>query len=93
MVAVGQALMVRPKWLLLDEPAAGLAPTLVDELYRVFRQLVEEGLGLLIVDQSIDRAMAYTDRFYVMDGGTIVHSGASEMSAREEINAIVLGLR
>jgi branched-chain amino acid transport system ATP-binding protein len=93
MVAVGQALMSRPKFLLLDEPMSGLAPALVDELYDSLRQLVRDGIGMLIVDQSIERALDRSDRFNVMDNGRVVLSGASEASAREAANAIVLGTR
>jgi branched-chain amino acid transport system ATP-binding protein len=93
MVAVGQALMCRPSFLLLDEPMSGLAPALVDELYDRLRQLVCDGIGLLIVDQSIERALDRSDRFSVMDNGKIALSGTSERGAREAANAIVLGVR
>jgi branched-chain amino acid transport system ATP-binding protein len=91
MVAVGQALMSRPKFLMLDEPMSGLAPALVDELYDRLRELVRDGIGMLIVDQSIERALDRSDRFNVMDNGRVVLSGTSEPSAREAANAIVLG--
>jgi len=91
MIAIGQALMARPRFLMLDEPASGVAPVLVDEIYDRLHQLVGEGLGLLVVDQSIERALEQSSRFYVMDDGRIVLAGASEPSAAERINPIVLG--
>lgn len=92
MVAIGQALMSDPKVLLLDEPAAGVAPVLVDEIYDRLRRLVTDGLGVAVVDQSIERVIEHTDRYYVMDNGTIVQSGASTADAVDRINRVVLGL-
>ena len=92
MVAIGQKLMTRPKFLLLDEPTSGLAPALVDELYDRFAALVADGIGLLVVDQSVERVVERSDRFYVMDDGRIVMSGTAARSALEGINSIILGL-
>jgi len=91
MIAIGQALMGRPRFLLLDEPASGVAPVLVDEIYDRLHQLVEEGLGLVLVDQSIERAVEHSSRFYVMDSGTNVLAGSSSPAALHQINPIVLG--
>ena len=93
MVAIGQALMSRPRFLLLDEPSSGLAPALVDEMYDRFDELVSQGLGLLVVDQSIERALERSHRFYVMEAGAIAMEGSSNPAAIEPINAIVLGAR
>ena len=93
MVAVGQALMSRPRFLLLDEPSSGLAPALVDEIYDRFDELVAQGLGILIVDQSIERVLERSQRFYVMEGGAVALEGASDPSAIGRINAIVLASR
>jgi branched-chain amino acid transport system ATP-binding protein len=92
MVAVGQALASRPKFLLLDEPASGLAPALVDEIYDRLQILVDDGLGIAIVDQSIERILKWSDRYYVLESGATVLSGASESAAIERINDIVLGV-
>jgi branched-chain amino acid transport system ATP-binding protein len=92
MVAVGQKLMTRPKFLLLDEPTSGLAPALVDELYDRFAALAADGIGLLVVDQSVERVVDRSDRFYVMDDGRIVMAGVASRSALEGINAIILGV-
>jgi len=91
MVAIGQALMSKPKYLLLDEPMAGLAPVLVDEIYERLHVLVGEGLGVLIVDQSVERAVAHSDRYYVLDAGRTVRAGACKAAALEPIEQIVLG--
>lgn len=92
MVAIGQALMSEPKVLLLDEPASGVAPVLVDEIYDQLRALVNEGLGLVVVDQSIERIIGHADRYLVMDNGTIVQSGVATPGAIDGINRIVLGI-
>lgn len=92
MVAVGQALMSRPNFLLLDEPASGLAPALVDELYGRLTTLTEEGLGIAIVDQSIERILEWSDRFYVFENGRTALEGESISSALPQINDIVLGV-
>ena len=92
MVAIGQALMSRPTYLLLDEPASGVAPVLVDEIYDTIERLVvNDGLGVVVVDQSIERALERTRRFYVMDNGAIVLDGDSTAASIAEINPILLG--
>ena len=93
MVAIGQALMSRPRFLLLDEPSSGLGPALVDEMYDRFDELVSVGVGLLVVDQSIERALERSRRFYVMEAGAMALEGVSDASAIEPINAIVLAAR
>jgi branched-chain amino acid transport system ATP-binding protein len=91
MVAIGQALMSRPQFLLLDEPSSGLAPALVDEMYDRFDELADQGMGLLFVDQSVERALERSGRYYLMDSGVIVETGASQPGALEGINAVILG--
>jgi branched-chain amino acid transport system ATP-binding protein len=91
MVAIGQALMSKPRYLLLDEPMAGLAPILVDEIYAQLHLLAAEGLGVLIVDQSVERAVAHADRYYVLDSGRTVLGGECKAAALTTIEEIVLG--
>ena len=92
MVAIGQALMSRPTYLLLDEPASGVAPVLVDEIYDTVAGLAAAGgLGLLVVDQSIERALDRSDRYYVMDNGSIVLQGESAAASIDRINPILMG--
>lgn len=77
MLAIGAALMCRPRFLLLDEPCAGLAPALVDRIYDVVERLAADGQGVLLVEQDVQRAMRRSNRTYVMDQGDIVLSGPS----------------
>jgi branched-chain amino acid transport system ATP-binding protein len=91
MVAIGQALMSRPKYLLLDEPMAGLAPVIVDDIYERLHLLAGEGMGILVVDQSADRAVAHADRYYVLEAGRTVLDGACTDATLTAIEEIVLG--
>jgi branched-chain amino acid transport system ATP-binding protein len=91
MVAIGQALMSRPYYLLLDEPSSGLAPALVDEMYDTFDELAAQGMGLLVVDQSVERAIERSGRYYLMESGVTVANGRSEPAALDEINAVIMG--
>ncbi len=91
MVAVGQALMTSPRFLALDEPTAGLAPTLIDTLYESFLALAAEGIGLLIVDQNIERVLESTRRYYVVDSGRVVLDGPCHSGALDQVVRIVLG--
>jgi branched-chain amino acid transport system ATP-binding protein len=92
MVAIGQALMNRPKFLLLDEPASGLAPAIVEEMYDRLRLLADDGMGVAIVDQSVERILRWSDRFYVFESGRTALSGDSGSAAVEDINEIILGV-
>jgi branched-chain amino acid transport system ATP-binding protein len=92
MVAIGQALMNRPKFLLLDEPASGLAPAVVEEMYDRLRLLADDGMGVAIVDQSVERILRWSDRFYVFESGRTALSGASQSASIERINEIILGV-
>jgi branched-chain amino acid transport system ATP-binding protein len=91
MVAIAQALMSRPQFLLLDEPASGIAPVVVSEIYAQLTRLVESGLGLLVVDQSVERALLHSHRFVVMDLGRVALTDVSTPSAVDRINRIILG--
>jgi len=92
MVAIGQALMAEPKVLMLDEPTSGLAPAVIRTIYQVVRQLRDQGMALLIVEQSVPRALANSDRCYVMERGRIVISGDSaDLARNERVSAIVRG--
>jgi branched-chain amino acid transport system ATP-binding protein len=75
MVAIGRALMGRPKILLLDEPSGGLAPKFVKEIGHIMRTLKERGSTMLIVEQNIALALGVADRFYILRGGEVVHAG------------------
>jgi len=92
MVAIGQALMAEPKVLMLDEPTSGLAPMVVRTIYDAIGRLRDQGLAVLLVEQSVPRALANSNRCYVMERGRIVISGESEVLAQNEhVFAIVRG--
>ena len=79
MLAVGRALMSRPRLLLLDEPSFGLAPRVVQGLFGIFQQLnKEEGISLLLVEQNAALALSIADSAYLLETGRIVFSGTAE---------------
>ena len=75
MVAIARVLLGAPGLVLLDEPSQGLAPRLVQEVMRVVRRLRDEGVGVLLVEQNVDTALAVSDRAYVLDRGRVAYSG------------------
>jgi branched-chain amino acid transport system ATP-binding protein len=81
-LAIARAMLARPKLLLLDEPSLGLAPLLVDEVFRILRQLHEEGTQILLVEQNATRAVAMADRGYVMKSGRVAMQGTREALQR-----------
>jgi branched-chain amino acid transport system ATP-binding protein len=93
MLAVGRALMLRPRLLLLDEPSLGLAPIVVRELFRVVRELNErEGLAVLVVEQNASIALRIADRAYVLESGRVAVEGPSaELRADESVRKSYLG--
>jgi branched-chain amino acid transport system ATP-binding protein len=93
MLALARALVARPRLLMLDEPSLGLAPTAVQEFYRVVRLLnQEEGLTLLVVEQNARIALASTQQAYVLEVGKIAMSGSSDDLSRDEgVRASYLG--
>ncbi|GAC1390401.1 MAG: ABC transporter ATP-binding protein [Variovorax sp.] len=79
MLAMGRALVVNPRLLLLDEPLEGLAPIVVEELLRAIRRITrEEGLSAIVVEQHPQAILAISDRAVVLDRGTVVHSGSAQ---------------
>jgi len=92
MVAIGQALMAEPKVLMLDEPTSGLAPIVIRTIYDAVGRLRDDGMAVLIVEQSVPRALANSSRCYVMERGRIVISGESPVLAQDDhVSAIVRG--
>jgi branched-chain amino acid transport system ATP-binding protein len=93
MVAIGRALMSRPKLLLLDEPSLGLAPAVVLDMFRAIREINAGGTSVLLVEQNVAMAMELARRAYVMEEGRIVADGmASDLINRPEIQKAYLGL-
>ena len=78
MLAMGRALMARPKVLLLDEPSMGLSPIMVDKIFEVVRDVHGQGMTVLLVEQNASRALAMADRGYVMDSGLITMDGPGQ---------------
>ena len=78
MLAMGRALMSRPKVLLLDEPSMGLSPIMVDKIFEVVRDVSSRGVTILLVEQNASRALGIADRGYVMESGLISMNGAAE---------------
>jgi len=92
MVAVGRALMSRPRLLLMDEPSMGLAPKLVEQSFEMIAELHREGVSMLVVEQNANMALSVADRGYVLQTGRIVLTGpASELSSHEELRRAYLG--
>jgi branched-chain amino acid transport system ATP-binding protein len=93
MLAIGRALMARPKLLLLDEPSLGLSPILVDQILDAITSLKGQGITVLLVEQNASAALAIADRGYVLETGRIVHSGAGRaLLADPSIKAAYLGV-
>jgi branched-chain amino acid transport system ATP-binding protein len=92
MLAMGRALMSRPKVLLLDEPSMGLSPIMVDKIFEVVRDVYAQGVTVLLVEQNASRALQLADRGYVMDSGIITMSGnAKDMLNDPKVRAAYLG--
>ena len=92
MLAVGRALMSRPKLLLLDEPSLGLAPVVIKDIFKELRRISEQGLTILLVEQNARQALLLSHRAYVLQTGRLVKEGAArELLADPEITAAYLG--
>ena len=85
MVAIGRALMSRPKLLLLDEPSLGLAPIVVGELFATLAKVRENGVGILVVEQNVRTSLDLVDRGYVMEAGRIVGEGSAVSLADDPV--------
>jgi len=78
MVAIGRALMARPRLLLMDEPSLGLSPAVVDDMFRIIATINERGVAVLLVEQNITKALALAHHAYVIEQGRIVSSGSPQ---------------
>jgi len=93
MCAIGRALMSDPKLLLLDEPSAGLAPVVVQQVFELVKRIRSGGLTVLIVEQNVQQVLKVVDRAYLLEAGTIRESGTSaEMLASDTIKQAYLGV-
>jgi len=92
MLAMGRALMSRPKVLLMDEPSMGLSPIMVDKIFEVVRDVYAQGVTILLVEQNASRALSVANRAYVMDSGLITMSGDAKMLLKDpKVRAAYLG--
>ena len=92
MLAIGRGLLSRPKLLILDEPSLGLAPLLVDEVFKTIQKINGEGTTILLVEQNVNHALAISNRGYVLETGRIVISGSGkELLEDEHIKTAYLG--
>jgi branched-chain amino acid transport system ATP-binding protein len=92
MLAIGRALMARPKVMLLDEPSMGLAPVIVQELFRIIRRLKAEGVTMLLVEQFARSALEVADYAYVMERGRIpIHGTPADLARNERVLEAYLG--
>jgi len=93
MLAIGRGLVANPMLLLVDEPSQGLAPMIVEEVYRILEEMKAEGVSILLVEQNALLALKIADRAYVMDDGKIVYEGdASQLSRDQERIRTLMGL-
>ena len=93
MLAIGRALMSRPKLLLLDEPSMGLAPLLVDQIMKAIVGLKNDGITIFLVEQNAFSSLMIADRGYVMENGRIVIEGSGrDLLADQNVKAAYLGI-
>ena len=92
MLAMGRALMSKPKLLMLDEPSMGLAPILVEQIFDIIRELHDAGTTILLVEQNAQMALSVADRAYVLEtGGIVLHGTGEELIRSDEIRKAYLG--
>ena len=92
MLAMGRALMSRPKLLLLDEPSMGLAPIFIQEIFDIIEDIKTQGTTVLLIEQNANKALSIADRGYVLETGKVVLSGTGEeLLASDEVRKAYLG--
>ena len=92
MLAMGRALMSRPKLLLLDEPSMGLSPILVNEIFEIIKEINDDGVTIFLVEQNANKALSIADRAYVLETGNVIVSGnASDVANDPKVREAYLG--
>ena len=92
MLAMGRALMSKPRIVLMDEPSMGLSPIFVDEIFKIIQKISAEGTTVLLVEQNAKKALSIADRAYVLETGKITMSGnASDLLNDEAVQKAYLG--
>lgn len=93
MLAIGRALMARPRVLLLDEPSMGLAPKVISQIFRIISEINQQGTTVLLVEQNAQQALSRSDRAYILETGHITRDGvARELLSDDSIRAAYLGV-
>jgi len=90
MLAIGRALLLNPRLLILDEPSQGLAPLVVREVFRVVAQMRAEGISVLLVEQNVRMSLEIADHAYVLDNGRVVYSGPAQELAADSARVLAL---
>ena len=85
MLALARALMSRPSILLMDEPSVGLSPLIIDEIFAIIKQLNEDGMSILLVEQNATKALQVADYFYLLDQGKVTFSGTPDQLKDDDI--------
>jgi branched-chain amino acid transport system ATP-binding protein len=92
MLAIGRALMARPKVLLLDEPSMGLAPMVISQIFRIISEINKQGTTVLLVEQNAQQALSRSDRAYILETGAVTRTGpAHDLLADDSVRAAYLG--
>lgn len=93
MVAMGRGLMSRPRLCIIDEPSSGLAPLMVEEVFRIIQGLRDQGIAIFLIEQNVQQTLEITDRAYVLENGRVILEGESKQLLEEErIRKAYLGL-
>jgi branched-chain amino acid transport system ATP-binding protein len=93
MLAIGRALMARPKVLLLDEPSMGLAPMVISQIFKIISEINKQGTTVLLVEQNAQQALSRSDRAYILETGAVTRSGdARDLLSDDSIRAAYLGV-
>ena len=93
MVAIGRGLMSRPRLCIIDEPSSGLAPLVVDEIFRIIQRLREQGIAIFLIEQNVQQTLEIAERAYVLENGRVILAGESVKLLQEErIRKAYLGL-
>ncbi len=92
MLALSRAYITKPKVILVDEPSLGLAPRIIDRIYELLTQFVARGVSLVIVEQYIQRALSLADKVYILNRGSVIHTGKASEVDPEEIYQRYLGI-
>lgn len=93
MLAIARALMMEPRLIIMDEPSLGLAPIIVDDMFRIITEVSRSGMSILIVEQNLIKALSIASRGYVLENGRIVKEGPAELLINEpDVRAAYLGI-